>query len=521
MSTVGELAEAATMPRGRRMGNGPVGIIDIGSNSIRLVLYERASRAPTVFFNEKVLAGLGEDLSEHGRLSDESMSRAIAAISRFVTITEAADAQVLTIIATAAARDASNGSVFINEIEAITGQPVKVLSGLEEAAMAANGVLCGFWQPDGVVGDLGGGSLELIDVGDDGLGPGDSFPLGTLRLRGDAKGDLAAASKIASDTLSRAPQLPLLTGRAFYAVGGTWRSLVRLHMVGCDYPISVLHNYEVPGDEMAQFCDRILRDGIDKMPGLNAVSKNRRALVPWGAAVMREVIRRGRPDTVVASALGVREGIIYEGLGTLEKRRDPLLIAAEELALLRSRSPQQAAELITWTGQVFEALGVRESEQEKRLRAAGCLLSDIGWRAHPDYRGDQAIAIVSNVSLYGIDHQGRGYIALTLMERYGGLENSHHGAAAETVCPPRLEHRARLLAAAFRLAYVFAPGLPGILPRTKIEREAGMLVITLPDDLAALDGERPRRRLKQLARLVNFDGEIRIARSVPQLETAS
>lgn len=516
MSATGAFPAAAEPARGPRLGEGPVGILDVGSNSVRLVLYEHASRAPTVFFNEKVLAALGEEVGVSGRLSEEAMARALAAIERFVALADLAEARSLTIVATAASRDASNGAAFIERIEAVTGRTVRVLAGREEAEMAAYGVMCGAWRPDGVVGDLGGGSLELIDVGEDGLGPGDSFPLGTLRLRADSKDSLSAAAKLVAGRLDSSQQLPLLTGRAFYAVGGTWRSLVRLHMAQRDYPISVMHHYTIPGDEMAAFCDVVLEDGVEAMKGGETVSKNRRPLVPWGAVVLREILRRGKPEAVIASALGVREGLIYSELDPDEQRRDPLLIAAGELARLRSRSPQNAAEVVAWTGEVFAALGVRESDDERRLRAAASLLSDIGWRAHPDYRGDQALAIISNVALYGVDHPGRGYLALALYERYGGLAEGSERPAAEALCPPRLQNRAEILAACFRLAYVLAPGVPGVLPRTRLVRRGSDVVLLLPRDLAALDGERPRRRLRQLAKLVNAESDVQIADRVEE-----
>jgi len=500
--------EAAATPVGRRMGDGAVGVIDVGSNSVRLVLYERASRAPATLFNEKVLAALGEDLTDAGRLSPASMERALTAIRRFMLVAKSADAKALTIVATAAARVAANGPEFIAEIEKATGVPVRVLDGREEAEMAACGVLCGFWQPDGVVGDLGGGSLEIIDVGDDRLGAGESYALGTLRLKSDSGNSLGKAASLVSEQLTASRQLTLLPGRAFYAVGGTWRSLVRLHMATAGYPISVMHHYAVPAEEMAEFCAKVITDGVDSFKEAAVVSKARKALVSWGAVVLRQIIARGKPSEVIASALGVREGLIFSALTPAEKARDPLILASEELAMLRARSPQNCVELTDWTAAVFEALGIRESEEEKRLRIAACLMSDIGWRAHPDYRGDQAIAIISNMALYGIDHPGRGYLAEAIHDRYGGLADGAARPAAGTLCPPRLLQRARILAAAFKVAYVLAPGVAGILPQTRVSFEDDRLVLWLPADLAGLDGERPQRRMKQLARMINAESAI-------------
>ena len=502
-----DLSRALAVTRGTRLGEG-IAVIDVGSNSVRLVIYERASRAPTVLFNEKVLAALGEGLVDNGRLTEESMGRALIAVRRFIAVTKAADVSDVTILATAAARVASNGAAFIRDIEAISGIKVRVLEGAEEAQMAASGVLCGFWRPDGVVGDLGGGSLELIDVTAEGVGDGDSYPLGTLRLRGDAKGQLATGASISRDILSRSEPLLACQGRNFYAVGGTWRSLVKLHMAMTGYPISIMHQYAVDANEMADFCDEVLKNGLDAMDKGNVVSKGRRALVPWGAVVMRALIALGQPKTIVASSLGVREGMIYEALPEAERNRDPLVLAAEELAILRNRSPRHSAELVDFSKACLDAMGFEESDTDERLRIGACLLSDISWRSHPDYRADQALAVISNVALYGVDHPGRGFLAQVLNDRYGGPENPGASPDATTLCSGRLLERAKVIAAILRVAYVLAPGIADVLPKTTIVQEEGNLVLRLPAEMAVFDGERPLRRMRQLGKLAGLEGRI-------------
>ena len=276
-----------------------------------------------------------------------------------------------------------------------------------------------------------------------------------------------------------------------------------------DYPITVMHQYAVSGSDMAAFCDEVIKNGVEAMDKGRVVSRDRRELVPWGAAVLRQVLRMGKPDRVVASALGVREGMIYDGLTAEEKARDPLILAAEELAVLRNRSPQQSVELVRWSEEAMAALGIEETEAEKRLRVAACLLSDIGWRAHPDYRADEALAIVTNVALYGVDHPGRGFLALVLHDRYGGPAEPQVGPGAGSLCTGKMRDRAEIVAALFRIAYVMAPGIPGLLPRVRIERDGGEVVLRLPADMAVFDGERPLRRMKQLGKLIGAEGTIR------------
>ena len=148
-----------------RLQLGPtVAVIDIGSNSVRLVVYEALTRSPTPIFNEKALCGLGRNVLTSGRLADEAVARALASIRRFRVLCTQLNVGELHVLATAAVRDARNGPDFVAECEAICGVPLRLLSGREEATFAALGVVSGTYQPDGIVGDLGGGSLELVDI---------------------------------------------------------------------------------------------------------------------------------------------------------------------------------------------------------------------------------------------------------------------------------------------------------------------------------------------------------------------
>ncbi|WP_442320080.1 Ppx/GppA phosphatase family protein [Amorphus orientalis] len=490
-------------PLGRLPGFGPIGVIDIGSNSVRLVLYERSSRAPTPLYNEKVLAGLGKGLSESGRLRDDSIETALAALRRFRQLADQSGASKLDVIATAAVRDASNGQAFINAVTGICGDGLQVLSGKEEAKMAALGVVSSFWRPSGVVGDMGGGSLELIEVDIDRLGEGETFPLGGLRLSESSKGSARKAGKVAAEALAASKGLQAAQGRAFYAVGGTWRALAHLHMHLTDYPLRIMHHYTIPADEAFEFCRKIVRSDPAQIEGIDTVSRSRRPLLPFGAAVLEQVIKIGRPSEIVLSALGLREGHLYESLPPEIQAEDGLLDAAGELCDLRSRSPRHGRELGPWTGEVFQALGVDETQEEARLRVAACLLADIAWRAHPDYRGEQAVAMIANGAFIGVDHPGRGYLALSIFHRYAGSSSEEQLPVIHRLVPSRLKYRARLLGAAMRLAYTLSASMPGVIPRTTVVREGERIVLHIPRELAALDGEVIRRRLDQLADLAD------------------
>lgn len=487
--------------QGRLPDRLPEAVIDIGSNSVRLVVYEGLARAPTLLFNEKILCGLGRGLAKTGRLDDGAVQSALGALRRFHALAAQAGAARVHVLATAAAREAENGAEFIAAAEALLKTPVRVLSGHEEAYYSALGVVSAFHPADGITGDLGGGSLELIDVRGREIGEGVTLPLGGLRLVDLSGGSLAEAARIARKHLAATPMLANGKGRNFYAVGGTWRNLAKLHMSVKHYPLHVMHGYEIVADEALSFLKRVAHGDLDKMRGIKVVSKNRRGLLSYGASVLLEVVKIMKPQKIVMSALGVREGYLYSLLSAEEQSADPLISAAEELALLRSRSPLHARELADWTGTAFSVFGVDETEEEARCRRAACLLADISWRAHPDYRGPQAFNLIAHGSFIGVDHPGRAYIALANFYRHEGLIEDALAPDIVRVATPRILERARLLGALLRVVYLYSASMPGVIPKLAWRREGDTLTLVVPAAFADLLGERPEARLQQLAKL--------------------
>ena len=313
--------KSLVLGQGRLKARRPVAVIDIGSNSVRQVIYEGLTRAPAVLFNEKVLCGLGEGLVATGRLNENAVERALRAIRRFVALQEQTHVGEVHIIATAAARDASNGRQFINQVEELTGCDVEVLTGEMEAHYAALGVRSGFHKPTGIVGDLGGGSLELVGI-DTNVEPGLTLPLGGLRLRELAGESLEESRKIARTHL-KASRTDWPKGKkTFYAVGGTWRSLGKLHIANQHHPLQSVHEYLVDAAEMARFCRKLVNRDASKFRGMDAVSKNRRELLPYGAVVLREIISLYKPDVIAMSSIGVREGFLYSRLTRRKQEQD-------------------------------------------------------------------------------------------------------------------------------------------------------------------------------------------------------
>lgn len=492
--------------QGRLPGINPISVVDIGSNSVRLVIYEGLSRAPTVLFNEKVLCGLGKGLAATGRMDEAAIARALAALKRFRALSEQARAFEMHVLATAAAREAENGAVFIDSAEAILGRPVKVLTGEEEARYSAMGIIAGYYEPDGVAGDLGGGSLELVDVQGSNYSGGQTLPLGGLRLAELSDNSIAKARSIARQHLKKAAVLNGAEGRTFYAVGGTWRNIAKLHMDMRGYPLHMMQAYEIDAPEALEFLSSVASMKQSKIDGIKAISRNRRTLLPYGAVALQEVLTTMRASRVSFSALGVREGYLYSLLGRAEAGRDPLLTAAGELAILRARSPEHARELAAWTGKMFPVFGVNESVEESRYRQAACLLADISWRAHPDYRGLQALNIIAHSTFTGISHAGRAYIALTSYYRFEGLNDDGVSSGLAAIAGPKYLEHAKLLGGMLRVVYLFSASMPGMVPRLAFEPAKPSdgdvdIVLVAPRDCEALLGERLEGRLQQLSRL--------------------
>ncbi len=485
----------------------PVAVIDIGSNSVRLVVYEGLVRSPTPIFNEKVLCGLGREVASKGVLAKDAIEEAVAALRRFGALCGIMQVDQVHAIATAAVREAKNGPNFIKDAAAACGISIEILSGPREAQLAAAGVIAGFHKPDGVVGDLGGGSLELIEVAGDRSKNGQTLPLGGLALSDAADQSLDKAKKIVRNALSESPALAHLRDRTFYAVGGTWRALARLHMHQMGYPLHVTHGYSIKTDAMLEFADLVQRVEPDTLSDIEEVSSGRRPLLAYGALVLREVLKIGRPANIMFSAFGVREGLLYEQLPLEERARDPLLAATGLLNLLHSRSPAHGEELIAWTNIFMGSTGIDETEEEMRLHHAACLLADINWRAHPDYRGDQSLNIIANAAFAGIDHPGRAFLALAVFYRHVGLKQEPPDRLRE-LATTRLLDRARILGGAMRIAYLVSASMPGVLSRAPLQVEKNQLVLKLTGDISALAGDRVKNRMKQLAKLIGRKHEI-------------
>jgi exopolyphosphatase / guanosine-5'-triphosphate,3'-diphosphate pyrophosphatase len=477
---------------------------------VRLVVYEGMTRSPTPIFNEKTLCGLGREVQTTGLLAADAVQKALAALRRFRALCRVMKVGRVHAIATAACRDASNGPEFITQAERICGVQIEILSGSREARLSALGVISGVYKPDGIVGDLGGGSLELIDVHGNRVGSGLTLPLGGLALQDTSQKSLKRAERIVRAELSDVAQLKAGRGRNFYAVGGTWRALARIHIIQSGYPLHVMHGYTIPAAEALGFVQRLRRlAAADMLADIETVADARRPLLTYAALVLEYILRIARPKAIVFSTFGVREGLLYEKLSAEQRTQDGLIATARMMNQLWSRSPRHADELIGWSDRLVKIAHLREVDEERRLRHAACLLSDIGWRAHPDHRGEQTMSLITNGHFGAISHQGRVFLALTTYYRYAGLneENEAPESVRALVTPHALE-RARVLGAIFRVAHLISAAQPGVLAATHFRSQGRKLQLTFEHNIADLAADRVSNRFKQLARLIGRSGAI-------------
>ena len=487
----------------------PVAVIDIGSNSVRLVAYDQLSRAPVPMFNEKSLCGLGRAVALTGLLPEDGLKQAIAALKRFRVLCDLMKVEKLFVLATAAVRRATNGPDFIAQVREILRQDVHILSGAEEARLAASGVVSGLYEPDGLAGDLGGGSLELINIRRGRIDDGVSLELGGLALRDAAGKSLKRAGKIVADTLAGIPVIRTAKDRDIIAIGGTWRAIARLHMAKIGYPLNVLHGYVADAKPMIEFCRDIQKVDVETMPAISEISRERRPLLAYGALVLEHLLIQTEAARFMVSTSGVREGVLHAELTPWQQSDDPLLEGAQALSTLHARAAGHDAELIAWTDAFARTAWPDETAARKRIRHAACLVSEVAWRANPDYRAEEAARVVAYAALPAINHAERAFLASVQHARYEGL--------TENVVPPLRSllslsdvDEARALGCLIRVAYNISAGQPGVLPHTPITVRDGKVIQYLPAHYADLSNERLVGRLKQTAKMLGLGFAVEI-----------
>lgn len=470
-----------------------VAVIDLGSNSVRLVVYDRQSRTPFPRFNEKFLCRLGASLDEDGNLGEEAMDCAVRAVERFAAIAAAMRVRRIDLLATEATRNASNGAAFRERLEAASGLKVRVLDGDDEARLAATGVIAGFHEPDGLVGDLGGGSLEIAGVRERRVdGHRVSMPIGALHVAERlAHASVVEVRRDVDEILRR--ELPgVVPGGDFYVVGGGWRVLAKVHLANHRRRVPVIHGLILDPRTVRKRAKLLSAMRGDEPSAVEGVPGRRVPTVPAAALVLDRVLKHLQPDRVLFSALGMREGWLYEQLSAQERAEDPLLAGCHRLAAETIRVPEFAGALERFTDVLF----VGESVAQRRLRVAATALSDLVWREHADVQARHAAERILRFPLVGLTHVERAFLATSVHSRYGGKPAKLDASA---LLDGDDATRAHVLGTAMLLGHRFSGGVPAILDRSRIRVDADAVTLEV-DDAARVPGRAVRKRLRRLAK---------------------
>ncbi|MDJ0942958.1 MAG: Ppx/GppA family phosphatase [Kiloniellales bacterium] len=481
--------------RNQRRTRRRVAVIDIGSNSIRLVAFQGPQRVPVPIFNEKVLCGLARGLGETGRLNPEGVESALKNLERFTRLAAAMQADEVAMLATAAVREAEDGPAFVAEVLQRTGFETRVLTGEEEARYSAEGVIAGSPLADGIMGDLGGGSLELVRIDSGRVTELATLPLGPLRLLGETGRDGKVMRRRIEEALDSLPWLEPGIAPHFYAVGGSWRALARISMESRDYPLKVIHGYTMTTAELEDLTRVVARQTKESLARIKSVTSRRLETLPPAALILRRLLRRLCPQEVVFSAYGLREGWLYNRLSKAERAKDPLLEVAREVMERDNRFGNLGPELFAWSAPLFEG----ENEADARLREAACYFSDLAWREHPDYRASWALHRLLQWPFLAADHRERALLALTVAWRYGGSEAI---PGFLVLLSPEDAERARVLGLALRLAYTLSAGTVEVLHNCHLYWAEGRLQLHLPEDGPVPTGNVVERRFAQLVEAV-------------------
>lgn len=481
--------------------SGKVAIVDIGSNTVRLVVYDTPQRLLIPVFNEKALCELGRNLTTTGMLSPDGVEMAYQSLTRFIKLCDAMGVDRLEMVATSAVRDAKDGPDFVAEIQRRFGLKIMVLSGSEEARLAASGLLSGVPDADGLAGDLGGGSLDLVALNKGAFGEQATLPIGHLRLAEMARtGDV---SKFVLQEFQTLPWIERARGRTLYALGGSCRALARVMIEQTHHPLHVVDNYSIRAEEALSLCNVIGNLGGSSLGKVKGVPKSRMKTLPFTALLLETLLKISKPELLVFSGFGMREGQLLKMLPEEFREQDPLIAGCKSMAERTGRFHFRGSSLLEWMSPLFEG----ESGPEKRLRWAACLLSDIGWSEHPDYRAQHAFHRVLRVPFAGLTHRERVLLADTIYVRYNGEPESVLVEPLRGLLDAGQLSWVRVVGLAMRLAHTIAGSAPGILSQSELKIKGKRLILVLPEDRDVYISETVERRLRTLGNSLGLASE--------------
>src|SRR6056297_2044121 len=489
-------------PKARALSR--VGVVDIGSNSVRLVVFDGAARSPAYFYNEKLMCALGAGMSETGRLNPEGRARALQALKRFQALAEGMSLPPLSVVATAAVREATDGPQFREDVLRETGLRIWVIGGEEEARLSAQGVLLGWPGSYGLVCDIGGSSMELAEIADGRVGRRVSSDLGPLKLRDTKGGFKARDAQIKSVMKDLADHMGPQRDRLFL-VGGSWRAIARIDMHRRCYPLHVLHEYRMDAEAVQKTLAFIESSDLDKLRKACGISSARMALVPLAGEVLTAVIETFQPKDIATSSYGIREGLLYEQMPQNLRDRDPLIEASRFAEVKDARLPGLGKLLYDFVMPLFPQAG----PSRRRLIHAACLLHDVSWRAHPDYRAEVCFDNATRANLGGLKHSERVFLGLALLHRYSNKRENSRFSDLDSLISEQDKNDAEIVGKAMRFAAMLWLQKNARLGELRWFPKKKVLELRLSDEAAPLYGEVAQSRFAALAAALGAEAVLR------------
>ena len=476
-----------------------LGVIDIGSNSVRLVVFDGAARSPAYFYNEKVICSLGSNLSSDNVLNVDNKNKALAALKRFVLLSKAMHVTLIA-VATAAVRNSKDGVAFCEEILQETGLNVTILTGEEEANLSAQGVLLGWPGADGLVCDLGGASLELAEISKGTVGKTISCPIGPLYLN-QFYLDQKLQRDFVNSELKKSKKLFSRKYTNIYLVGGSWRSIARTQMEMTDYPLKVLHEYQMRIAEIKGTLTWIMRASLKDLEAKSPSSSSRLRLLPSSAIILNELIDCFQPKKLAVSSYGIREGLLHSAMNKKLREQDPLLEACRHMEASAARIPGFGLTLFNFIMPLFET----SEKNFVRLIKAACFLHDVSWRAHPDYRAEVCFDNATRANLGGIDHQGRAFLAIALLYRYKSPKKNEIFSKIFSILDKKDRRKAEILGKAMRFGAMLSGSTADSMGKLELDNSKKLLKLKISEKNKDLFGKVVQQRFASVALRMSYE----------------
>lgn len=466
----------------------PIGVIDIGSNSIRMVIYRRYGRYPLPLFNERVTVKLGEGLDQNEMLSPDKIALALSALRRFSHIMNAMSLERTIVVATAAVRRAKNAAVFTTPAEEIIGVPITVLSAQDEARLVTLGLTANMPHVSGLVADLGGGSLELVLVKEGQVQKSTSLNMGHLSTRTESE---IATLLCAVDWLGDA------AGATLYGIGGSFRALGSAYVKRSNYPLFLLHRLELNVPTVLDILTSLQGDE----PDLQGIPAGRRDSIGMAADIMAALIRRSGVSQLAISGTSIRDGLVANMDTGFSPKKDPLLSACKEIANHSQRFDGLNDVLIDCLSPIASLLDIPDPQ---RLLKAACLLSDISWNEPSELRGAVATDRILALPLFSLSHKERAWLAKVVYHRYIGVkENKPTLPVFNRLLTPAESKGALALGVGLRFALIYCAGIPEYLSAIQFKVTDETIYYDVAAHGLPLFDEHSERRLRVFAKACN------------------